>query len=740
MDAMEEFRASFLEECDELLGSLEQRLAAMDAGSDDKDDINAAFRAIHSIKGGAGAFGFPALVEIAHVFEAALDLLRSGRMAIADAPISLFLRAADHVASHVVAARSGGSIEASRELVDALKAAAANTVEGAFHPAAMEALVTGGSSAAPATAPPSAAPLAKSPHGLRVRISSAEDSFRRAVDIRNVFAGLEGFGELSVQTILDRLPSLEDTNALSCRLDFDVRIATKVERQIVEEYLGLQLGPEEFAIEIDADGEMPPPEAGVSLLEDRDDVVDLGAGWLEESAQSSATEPAGAAVGTLAAAVVPPIVGQPDAPKRARSVEASSRPPGRTAASPARARATGSIRVDLERIDKLMNLVGEIVITQSMLDQRLLSLSVAETIQIADGLQILGRQTRELQESVMAVRAQPVGNVFQRMSRLVRELAQALGKEARIVLIGDDTEVDKTIIEELADPLTHMIRNSMDHGIEPPADRIAAGKPAQGTITLQAEQRGGRIVITVSDDGRGINREKLLAKARSRGIVAADHRMANEEIDQLLFHAGLSTADSVTDVSGRGVGMDVVKQNIEQLGGRIAIASEAGKGSRFTMLLPLTLAVMDGMIIRASGERFVLPIASIIETLQFSETTVERLPDGQEFLRLRDRLSPLVRLGGALGVGPCGEEQVIVMTETDRGERIGLAVDEIVNQQQVVVKSLEANYGPVPGASAATILGDGLVALIVDVDAIPSLNSHYHHRPDHARSTAETLH
>ncbi|MGL5117363.1 MAG: chemotaxis protein CheA, partial [Beijerinckiaceae bacterium] len=494
-------------------------------------------------------------------------------------------------------------------------------------------------------------------------------------------------------------------------------------------------GPEEFIIEIDAQGGPSPGEGSSSRHAKSDFAAGSEAAWLDDAIPEEPVEP------IAPDQVLPdwedmPVLnpsrhnGQAEPPKAAEP-----KPSARTAVSTSRMRATGSIRVDLERIDKLMNLVGEIVITQSMLDQRLLALSVSETIQIADGLQILGRQTRELQESVMAVRAQPVGNVFQRMSRLVRELAQALGKEARIVLIGDDTEVDKTIIEELADPLTHMIRNSMDHGIELPADRLAAGKPAQGTITLQAEQRGGRIVITVSDDGRGINREKLLAKARSRGIVAADQRMAPEEIDQLLFHAGLSTADSVTDVSGRGVGMDVVKQNIESLGGRITIASETGKGSRFTMLLPLTLAVMDGMIIRAAGERFVLPIASIIETLQFSETTVERLPDGQEFLRLRDRLSPLVRLGWALGVGPSGDEQVIVMTETDRGERIGLAVDEIVNQQQVVVKSLEANYGPVPGASAATILGDGLVALIVDVDAIPRLNSQHHHRPD-----AETLH
>ncbi len=372
-------------------------------------------------------------------------------------------------------------------------------------------------------------------------------------------------------------------------------------------------------------------------------------------------------------------------------------------------RATGSIRVDLDRIDRLMNLVGEIVITQSMLDQRLLALAATETMQIADGLQVLGRQTRELQESVMAVRAQPVKNVFQRMPRLVRELGQALGKQAKLQIIGEETEVDKTIIEELADPLTHMIRNAMDHGMELPEERLAAGKSAEGTVTLQAEQRSGRIVITVADDGRGINRERLLAKARSRGIYTAADRPSPEEIDALLFHAGLSTAEAVTDVSGRGVGMDVVKQNVESLGGRVLVTSEQGRGTRFTLLLPLTLAVMDGMIIKTCGQRLVLPIASIRETLQTSDITIERLPGGQEFMRLRDRLSPLVRLSEVLGLGRSEGEQIILMTETDRGSQIGLAVDEIISQQQVVVKSLESTYGHVPGASAATILGDGLV-------------------------------
>lgn len=697
MDALAELKASFLEECEELLGALEQRLSALAGGSHSADDVNGAFRAIHSVKGGAGAFGFAELVRLSHVFEAALDQLRSGKLALEAAPFALFLRAADAVAALVGAARNGTIIEAPAELVRELDKVRTGE-DGA--PAA-EAAPASAAAQAPAPAPAQA----EADGVLRIEIRPHSDLFRRAVDIRHVFAALENFGALQVETLTDRLTPLAGLNSGECRLGFRLALRTGAPRERVTEALELQLDGDEFTLQADE----PTPSSGPGGEGLPDDLA--AAAPVAGTAAASPSVPAQAAsislAGSSGAAQAAPA---PDAPAPA-------------ALQRQRARMGGSIRVDLDRIDKLMNLVGEIVITQSMLDQRLLSLSVAETMHIADGLQVLSRQTRELQESVMAVRAQPVKNVFQRMPRMVRELSQSLGKQARIVILGEDTEVDKTIIEELSDPLTHMIRNSMDHGVEGPEERVAAGKPPEGTVTLQAEQRSGRIVITVSDDGRGINREKLLAKARSRGLVSPEARLQAEEIDALLFHPGLSTADAVTDVSGRGVGMDVVKQNVEQLGGRILVASEPGRGTRFTLLLPLTLAVMDGMIIRASGERLVLPIASIRETLQWSETRVERLPSGQEYLRLRDRLSPLVRLGPALGFGPSGDEQVIVMTETDRGDAIGLAVDEIVNQQQVVVKSLEASYGHVPGASAATILGDGLVALIVDVDAIPGLGA-----------------
>ena len=668
MDPLVELKAAFLEECDELLAALEARLAKLRDGSTSMDDINGAFRAIHSVKGGAGAFGMPALVQLAHVFEAALDHLRAGRIAPAAAPYELFLRALDQVGTLVSAARQGNALAAPADLVLDLQRVGLSAAPG-------------GSQATEA-APDLAIPAQSGP--IQIALRPNLDLFRRAIDVRHIFAGLEAMGQLRVKTRIGGLPSLREINPQNCHLMFDLELESEATDQQLAEVLEMQLGPDEFAIARNAAPVVAEPPA--RLIEPSPIVL-----------TQSQPDP-----GPVSAP--PPI--PMEAPAPAPRIKAA---------------AASSIRVDLQRIDRLMNLVGEIVITQSMLDQRLLSLPTAATMQIADGLQILSRQTRELQESVMAVRAQPVKNVFQRMPRLVRELCQALGKQARLQIIGEDTEVDKTIIEELADPLTHMIRNALDHGMETPDERRAAGKPPEGLVTLQAEQRSGRIVISVSDDGRGINRDRLLAKARARGLITASERPAPEEIDALLFHPGLSTAEAVTDVSGRGVGMDVVKQNVEALGGRVLVASEPGKGARFTLLLPLTLAVMDGMIIRSSGQRLVLPIVSIRETLQSADTTIECLPGGHEFLRHRDRLSPLVRLGEVLNFGRSNDEQVILMTETDRGSQIGLWVDEIIGQQQVVVKSLETSYGPVPGASAATILGDGLVALIIDVDSIPSI-------------------
>ncbi len=323
----------------------------------------------------------------------------------------------------------------------------------------------------------------------------------------------------------------------------------------------------------------------------------------------------------------------------------------------------------------------------------------------------------------MAVRAQPVKVVFQRLPRLVRELERTLGKKAHLVLAGEDTEVDKTIVEELADPLIHMIRNSMDHGLETPEERMEAASPSTAPSASAAEHRGSRILICVQDDGRGINRERLIQKARARGLIAADAPDPSpEEADNLIFHPGLSTAAAVTDVSGRGVGMDVVRRNVEALGGRITVESTPGRGCKFTLGLPLTLAVLDGMIVRAGTERFVFPLSNIVETMQLDARTTEQLPGGRHIMQLRGEIAPLLKLRDLLGIRAIGNEPNVVIVETETVPRLAIAVDEIVGQQQVVVKNLESSFRRVEGVSAATILGDGLVALILDVDALPGLS------------------
>jgi two-component system chemotaxis sensor kinase CheA len=380
--------------------------------------------------------------------------------------------------------------------------------------------------------------------------------------------------------------------------------------------------------------------------------------------------------------------------------------------------ATQSIRVDVDKVDRLVNLVGELVITQAMLTEQGTLLPADNYPALIQGIEALAQSARELQESVMAIRAQPVKSVFARMPRVVRDLAATLGKEVRIVTAGEMTEIDKTVIEQLNDPLTHMIRNALDHGIEPPDARVAAGKPRQGTIHLSAAQRSGRIVIEVSDDGRGINREKVLAKAQDRGLVTPSASLSDEEIDNLIFLPSFSTADVVSNISGRGVGMDVVKRNVQSLGGRITVHSRFGAGSRFTLSLPLTLAVVDGMVVSVGKETFIIPLTAIIESLRPQAADIHPVVGRGDVLALRGEYLPLIPLhkcfeiAGAIS-DPC--RGIVIVVQSESAGRVGVMVDELLGQQQVVVKSLEANYDAVDGISGATILGNGRVALILDI-------------------------
>ncbi|MDH5216766.1 MAG: chemotaxis protein CheW, partial [Gammaproteobacteria bacterium] len=395
--------------------------------------------------------------------------------------------------------------------------------------------------------------------------------------------------------------------------------------------------------------------------------------------------------------------------------------PGASAAKkPVAAGETSSIRVSIDKVDALINMVGELVITQSMLGQLGEDIDMTKIESLKDGLAQLERNTRELQESVMRIRMLPISFAFQRFPRMVRDLTQKLDKKVNLVLLGEHTELDKTVMEKIGDPLVHLVRNSVDHGVETPAERLAKGKDETGTVTLNAFHQGGNIVIEISDDGAGINKERVLAKARERGLVAPDETPSDEKIYDMIFHPGFSTADQISDVSGRGVGMDVVKKNIRALGGNIDISSTPDQGSVFRIRLPLTLAILDGQLVRVGQETFIVPLVSIIESIQVKEERVNEIAGKAELYKLREDYIPIVRLYDAFSSKPDSEQLVdglLVVVEGD-GQRVALFVDDLLGQQQVVIKSLETNYRSVEGVSGATILGDGTVALILDVSGL----------------------
>ena len=397
----------------------------------------------------------------------------------------------------------------------------------------------------------------------------------------------------------------------------------------------------------------------------------------------------------------------------------------------ARSTQTTSIRVDLEKVDRLVNMVGELVITEAMLRAQTRDFQVEQHAGLMRGIDELSQHTRELQEAVMSVRMQPVKSIFSRMPRIVRDISAQLGKDIRLITSGENTEVDKTVIEQLSDPIMHMIRNSCDHGVETPQVRTAGGKPAQGTIHLSADHRGGRIIIQISDDGAGISRERVLAKAREKGLIAADAAPADAEIDNMIFMAGFSTAEKVTNVSGRGVGMDVVKRNIESMGGTVRVTNEPGQGSLFTVSLPLTLAILDGMIVRVGIENYIIPITSIIETLRPKPEEVRRVEGHSDVINVRGEFVSVVYLHRVFRIRDAQDDPskaLVVLVESGH-RKMGLVVDELIGQQQVVIKSLEANADPVKGISGATILGDGRVSLILEINELGQICHAQPHAP-----------
>lgn len=652
---LQRFHVTFFEESREGLDAMEAGLLSLEQGSRDPEVINSVFRAAHSIKGGAGTFGFEAMAGLTHVLETLLDELRSGKREVELQAIDVILESVDVLRALLREAEHGTPADpvAVKAMHDRLQQAMTATAS------------------VQATAMPASGQAAE-PEAWQIGFTPAPSLFMSGNDPLRIIRELEHLGPLQVACRSGRLPGFSDLDPLEAYLAWDLGLIAKVPRSAIEEA---------FAWVVD-DCELEIREA---------------------QAPNPAGEPA-------------PVLVQ--APGSASSAPAAATVAANAPAAAAAAQeAETSIRVSVDKVDALINLVGELVITQAMLKQISGGIDPAHAEQLFAGLDLLERNTRDLQEAVIGVRMLPVDAVFRRFPRLVRDLSTRLGKQVRLRTVGESTELDKGLIEKIADPLVHLVRNSIDHGLELPEVRRAAGKDETGTITLAASHQGGHIVVEVSDDGRGLNRGKILEKARERGIAVPDNP-TDAQVWDLVFAPGFSTAEEITDLSGRGVGMDVVRRNIQGLGGEVQLESNAGHGTRVLIRLPLTLAILDGMTVCVAGETVILPLAHVLEALQPRPDEVRTMGVTGRVLRVRGEYLPIVSLGDAYGYGRTAQGDPLVVVVEAEGQKIALEVDELVGQQQVVVKNIENNYRRIAGISGATILGDGRVALIVDVGGL----------------------
>ena len=722
MDAFEAIKATFFQECDELLADLEAKLMLLEQGQTDVETINAVFRAVHSVKGGAGAFGLEALVRFAHVFETLMDELRAGRKPCDALTVKTLLRASDVLADHIQAAQ--GLIP---PVDEARSAALVIELE----------LLTHGGEAPPVIEDdeddfgftPMAFDMAlddeamaeqAAPTGWRIVFKPMGRMYANANEAGLLLRELGRLGPTAVALDDSAVPALDALAVEDGCLTWTIDLTADVDEAAVREVFDF--------VETDCELTITPlgaADAPALAFDDEPPAVLPASDDLDIAALLARAT--GAAVVEIVADPAPQPAPESVFASAPVVVQAAPVAPAPASAAPV------TIRVDLDRVDRLINVVGELVIQQAMLSQRVLESGLARSSGIALGMEDLELLTREIQDSVMAIRAQPVKSVFQRMPRLVREVADMTGKQVRLVTAGEDTEVDKTVVERLAEPITHMLRNAIDHGLETPEARIGAGKSAEGTVRLAALHRSGRIVIEIADDGRGIDRERVRKIALDKGLIAPDAVLSDEQIDNLIFLPGFSTAAVVSDISGRGVGMDVVKRSIQALGGRISISSVPGKGSTFTLSLPLTLAVMDGMVVTAAEQTLIAPLPAIVESLTPQAVDLHHVGGVDPVIRFRDRFLPLIDVALIMGfsetpIDPTGGVAVVV--ETEGGQQAALLFDAIQGQRQVVIKSLETNYQQVEGVAAATILGDGRVALILDVDVLVTDMRRKAARPD----------
>lgn len=676
------FHATFFEESFENVETLESALLSLDPQAVDAEVINTVFRAAHSIKGGAGTFGFAEVANFTHLLETLLDDMRSGCRTVSAADTEVLLTSTDALRELLEAARGGN---------------AANAVLVADRRQALEAALRQrpAMDVAPDAAVAQEAAVPFVPHRWQIRFAPRPGLFHSGNDPLRILRALSRLGTLNVEAELPEALTLAGADPEEARLCWRLTLESAADLEEIREVFAW--------VEDEAEIEIHP------------------------LAESLAENPApdGRAGSGSSDAVTPDTASQKPALtliEGGLSAKAAAVPPPSSSAGTSRRsgpESSASIRVSTEKIDSLINLVGELVITQSMLAEQAGALDPVQCEKLLAGLEQLSRNTRQMQESVMSIRMLPMDFVFSRFPRLVHDLAVKLGKDVRLETHGSDTELDKSVIEKISDPLTHLVRNALDHGIESQEQRLAAGKPAQGCITLAAAHRGGNIVIEIRDDGHGLDRERILAKAHERGLPAHEG-MGDAEVWQLIFAPGFSTADVVTDVSGRGVGMDVVKKNILALGGTVDLHSQAGLGTTISIRLPLTLAILDGMSIRVGSDTFIVPINCVTESLQPAPEQIHSVAGSGRVVRVRGEYLPLLPLGALFGIAAEHEDPtrgVMVLIEAE-GRRVALQVDELLAQQQVVIKSLEANYRRVAGISGATILGDGQVALILDTAAL----------------------
>jgi two-component system chemotaxis sensor kinase CheA len=656
---MAEIAKVFFQECREGLDVMEAGLLSLDASAD-LENINTIFRAAHSIKGGAATFGFSAVAQFTHGVETLLDEMRNAARPVTDDAIQVLLKSCDCLRDMMQATEAERALDQAK--ISGVNQELNRILADASEPAALATPVP--LAPAPAVAPATA--TAPAIIGWAIRFEPVVDLLRLRNEPTRMFAELQRLGEFRAQADITRLPSVEEMDAESCYLSWDIEIDGDITRQQLDE------------------------------------VFD----WVDSRCKLEFTprlKPAAVAVAAPA----------PE-PTAATVV---AKPAAAGAAAPKAGADAGSIRVATEKLDAIINLVGELLITQSMLSGFADGIKPHELSRLRQGLTQLSRNTRELQESVMQIRMLPIGFAFNRFPRLVHDLSRKLGKKVELKLQGESTELDKTVLEKIGDPLVHLVRNALDHGLETPQLRLAAGKSDTGTLELGAFHESGNIIIEVRDDGAGLNKTRILQKARERGLITSDQDLTDEQIDNLIFMPGFSTAEQVSDVSGRGVGMDVVRRNINDLGGHVQIYSKEGAGSTIRIRLPLTLAILDGQLVRVGKETFIISLLSILETIQIDPTRISKLAGLTSLYHLRDEYLPIVKLCDQFGLEPDNrdsEDGLLVIVEAD-GKRVGLLVDDLLAQQQVVIKSLEANYNAVSAIAGATILGDGAVALIIDV-------------------------